>query len=400
MSRLPTTRWLVFLLVAAVIAVAAGASPAEAAPASQSQVSVVVFAYVDVASPGEPNTPCNLQFDDEDEQYALGNPLSSMWYNLQDGGGTQIARQESSALATLQRVRFENIDEMPAYRLVLEAAPSGWALCPQESATRDLDENDFVLGSARETYHFYRPDLVTPGAETPMPTDETPVATVTLGPSPTPSPTITPGGPTLTPPPPPTIAPQPTKDDDDDDGQGGGGDNGGSTAPKDLAGRGKYGAIQGIAFIDTNANGIFEAGEPGLNDVQINLHGGGLELKHITDGTGTYNFEVLGDGQYDVFINPGDEWYITTPEMYTVAVAGLAVTGIDFGLIRYTDLPANYEKTTTTTATTAETATNIKLPSTGVANLPASKALAGLALLLGALGLVGLTTERWWKGRQ
>jgi ABC-type uncharacterized transport system permease subunit len=32
--------------------------------------------------------------------------------------------------------------------------------------------------------------------------------------------------------------------------------------------------------------------------------------------------------------------------------------------------------------------------------MPASQALAGLAILLGALGLVGLTTERWWKKRQ
>ena len=101
MRRLMTVRWLLFLLVAA-LAVAAGASSAEAAPQQQSTVSVVVFAYVDVASPGDPNTPCNLQFDDEDEDFAQSNPLPSMFFRLEDDGGGLIERQETSALATLQ----------------------------------------------------------------------------------------------------------------------------------------------------------------------------------------------------------------------------------------------------------------------------------------------------------
>ncbi|MFN2251963.1 MAG: SdrD B-like domain-containing protein [Anaerolineae bacterium] len=400
MSRLSTTRWLVFLAVAAALMLALAAAPASAAPASQSTVSVVVFAYVDVASPGDVNAPCNLQFDDEDEQYALSNPLPSMWFNLQDGGGTELARQESSALATLQRVRFEQIEEQQSYRLVLEAPPSGWALCPQESATRDLVDTDFVLGSARETYHFYRPDQATPEPTQTgtVPTaTHTPTATVTPGPSPT--------GPTPTPTKTATLAPPPDGGDGEDGEDGGGtGGSGGGTSGSGVAvsgvgvSRGEYGRIEGIAFIDTNANGAFDPGEPGLNDVQVNLHGGGLELKHITDYTGTYNFDILGDGQYDVFVNPGDEWYITTPDKYTVSVAGLLVSGVNFGLIRHTDLPADYDKTATTTTVTVQT--GIRLPSTGVADLPAAGALAGLALLLGVVGLVGLSTERWWKGRQ
>jgi hypothetical protein len=395
MRRLLKVRWLLILVVAAAV-LAAGPSSVDAAPAQQVTVSVVVFAYVDVASPGDPFAPCNLQFDDEDEAYAQTNPLPSMWFKLEDGSGGLLERQETSALATLQRVRFEDIAEQPTYNLILEAPPSGWALCPQESATRTLHDTDFVLGSARETYHFFRPDRVTPEPGV-TPTETPSGATATP-----PPPTVTPGGPTVTaaPPteePPPTPKPPATSKPPDEGEE----EEGGGYQPSlpYIPGRGEYGRIQGVAFIDTNYNGVFDAGEPGLNDVQVYLHGGGLELSHVTDATGTYNFDILGDGQYDVFIQPGSEWFITTPQKYVVTVAGVTVSGIDFGLIRYTDLPEGFDTSQPPAqeVVEAESSTGIKLPSTGVTKAPGTLVFGGLALLLSALGLVGLTTERWWK---
>src|SRR3989304_4622982 len=129
---------------------ASGAAP-------QATVTIVIFSYVDVASPGNPTGACNLQFDTEDETYAQSNPLGQHTFILRDGSGTELGRQLTDALAPLQRARFDNVAELENYTLVLEAPPAGWALCPQEQATRSLTQLDFSLGRARVTYHFYKP---------------------------------------------------------------------------------------------------------------------------------------------------------------------------------------------------------------------------------------------------
>ena len=98
MFRLPSSRWLALVLIAAILTVAYGGGTAHAAPSSQATVEIVVFSYVDVAGNDDPNFPaCNLQFDDEDEDYAMQNPLPSHTFVLQDGAGSEIERPGSVA---------------------------------------------------------------------------------------------------------------------------------------------------------------------------------------------------------------------------------------------------------------------------------------------------------------
>jgi hypothetical protein len=401
MRRLFSARGLAFLLIAA--AVLATGVPAQAAPAQQATVTITVFSYVDVAGnagPGFPAPACNLEFDPDDEAFAQANPLDPHTFILKSGGsGSEIERQTTTALATLQRARFENIAEEDSYILELESVPAGWTLCPQESMTRNLTSADFALNRARVTYHFFKPGQVTPGpGETATPTPPTPT---------TPAPTVTPGGPTLTPTPPrtppPTVVPtgRPTQGPRPTEGPArptsppsGGGDEGEATGAAavavlpglDCTG---LGSIKGVAFIDQNADGKLGPTEPGLNDVGVRLHGGGLQLTAITPASGQYHFEGLGPGEYDVFVAPGPEWKVTTPTKYVVSVRCNVNVGYDFGLIRHSDLPAGAPL-----PAAPAPVPGIKLPATGVMSAPQLPMFGGLALVLGLVGLVGLTVER------
>jgi hypothetical protein len=403
-------RWLASLLVA--LFLATGGLPVHAAPAQQGTVTIVIFSYVDVASPGDPTAACNLQFDTEDETYATSNPLGAHTFILRDPGGTEIGRQLTDALATLQRARFDNVAELESYTLQLEAPPAGWALCPQEQATRTLTQLDFSLGRARATYHFYQA-----GQGTPPPTGEVPTATTAPPVGTTAVPTQTPIVPATTRPPAtpggvPTARPTAKPGGGTSGGTGGDASTGGqagaaavgvagtstgASAPRvgscvisPPPGTGALAMIRGVAFVDNNADGVLGADEPGLNDVEVYLHGGGLELSQITPARGSFSFEALGAGEYSVFINPGPEWRITTPAHCMVRVSGNIVTGVDFGLIRADQVPA---------APVAMAIERVRLPATGVIDLPRGAMLGGLALALSALGLAGLTVERW-RGRR
>lgn len=386
MRRYLSARWLAFLLIAAALVVS-GAPVAQAAPAQQEQstVDIVVFSYVDVAGnpgPGFPAPACNLAFDPEDETYAQSNPLPSHTFVLKGAAGNEIETQATTELATLQRARFEGIPEEESFVLELQGAPPGWQLCPQESASLTLTSADFSLGRARATFHFFVPAQVTPGpgdTATPTMTAQTPMTPMT------PTPTWTPGGPTPTPMPPPTLRPtfepRPTEADGDEPEE----------AEPGLQTTGCTGlsAIKGLAFIDQNADGKLGPVEPGLNDVEVHLHGGGLQISQITPSSGQYSFEGLGAGEYDVFVKPGPEWKVTTPMSYKVAVSCEVVMGYDFGLIRHTDVPAEVAP-----AAPAPGA-GIRLPDAGVMDLPRAPLFGGLALALAVLGLVGLTAEKW-----
>jgi len=390
MSKRFSARWLAVLVIAAAL-VASGA-PAHAAPAQQNVVTIVVFAYVDVAGnpgPGYPAPACNLEFDPDDEAFAQANPLPPMEFVLRDGSGVEIERQTTSELATLQRARFEGIADRESFVLQLTAPPSGWQLCPQQQADRTLTQADFSLQRARVTYHFFRPDLVTPGPDetvvptTPPPAPVTPTVVV---------PTVTPGGPTVTMPPPPpppvrpTLEPRPTAVEDRR-----GEREERYVQPSGCTG---LGAIKGLAFIDLNADGKLGPGEPGLNDVEVRLHGGGLQLSAITPASGQFSFEALGAGMYDVFISPGPEWRITTPSRYAVTVDCNVVMGYDFGLIRHSDVPAGAPL-----PPLPAPGAGIRLPDTGVSMAGRAPVFGGLGFALALLALTGLTLERWRSSR-
>lgn len=403
MRNLRSARLLALLAIAVVLV--AGATGAQAAPAQQVSVTVVVFSYVDVAgNPGSeyPAPACNLEFDPDDEAFATANPLPPMEFVLRDGSGTELARQTTTELALLQRARFEDIAEQESYILQLTAPPSGWVLCPQETADRTLTQDDFSLNRTRVTYHFFQGTAPTavPG-DTATPTVPAPTSVIPTTPTtpgvPTavvPSPTVVPGRT-----PRPTLVPRPTSAGGGEEG----GDDGGNGHPApsqssqmglQVTGCTGLSSIKGLAFIDQNADGKLGPTEPGLNDVEVRLHGGGLQLSAITPANGQYSFEALGAGTYDVFISPGPEWKVTTPSSYQVTVNCQVVMGYDFGLVRYGDLPADVP-----VRPLPKPGEGIRLPDTGVMDVPQLPLYGGLAAVLALLGLVGLTLERWRAGR-
>lgn len=370
--RSHVTRSLLALALALGVAAAFdGAASAE--PSLQSEFTILAVGFVDVSGGSDPACPaCNGEYDDTDEDFAAANPLPELEFVLRDTSGAEIDRQTTSPLAGFQRYSFmvPEIIDGESYTLELVADPSGWQLCFNDTPSRTLTIDDFTINNAREDFRFYQ------GCDTVPPTAEVPTAT------------LEPGAPTHTPDPSrPTATPRPSGDRDKDDEPG-----------ERFVNR--LGSIRGIAFIDLNANGVFEAGEPGLNDVGVNLRGGGHEMFQITGPTGVHSWDGIGTGEYDLFIEPGSEWKITTPSKYKVTINGGVLTGFDFGLIRWSDLPVDkhdkprdhkpYEK--------RYDHGGIRLPSTGVADLPTAPLMAVMALVLGGLAVAGWSFERRNRG--
>lgn len=387
MMRLLTSR-ISFALVAALFAAAMLASTGSAAPAQQTDLTILAVGFVDVAGGSDPDCPaCNGEYEDEDEDYAMNNPLGEMEFVVRDDGGTEIDRQTTTPLAGFQRVTFDVPELNPgeSYTLELVSPPSNWLLCFNEAASRTLSFDDFQLGSAREDYRFYQSSVCdNGGGETPTPTS-VPAVTNTPGPSPT----MDPNAPTSTPRPEPTEDPDDGDDDDKDSG----------TGHTDEADRDLFATIEGIAFIDHDENGMYGAGEPGLNDVLVRLHGGGLELEYLTGPTGVYSFGTLRPGTYDVFIQPGSEWKITTPNRYTVVVNDGIYRGNDFGLIRWDDAGKHMPEKKHYDRHYDKTHDGIRLPETGIADVATVPMLGTLALLLGALAVFGYGAERRRRDR-
>lgn len=397
MMRLLTPR-ISFAFVAALFASAMLASPSSAAPAQQTDLTILAVGFVDVAGGSDPSCPaCNGEYDDEDEDYAMNNPLGEMEFVVRDDGGTEVDRQTTTPLAGFQRVTFTVPELNPgeSYTLELVNPPSSWLLCFNEAASRTLSFDDFQLGSAREDYRFYQSSVCDNGGGSPTATSVPPVNTATPGPSPT----RDPNAPTSTPRPEPTDKPDSGGDDDDDDDD--------KPIADDEADRDLFATIEGIAFIDHDENGMYGAGEPGLNDVLVRLHGGGLELEFLTGPTGVYSFGTLRPGTYDVFIAPGGEWKVTTPHKYTVTVNDGINRGYDFGLIRWTDAGTQHPKKDYDRggkhdydrADYDRDHDGIRLPSTGIADVPTAGMLGSLALLLGALAVFGYGAERRRRDR-
>lgn len=347
-------RCLVTVLVTALLFMAwPWAPPAHAVP-NQQGLELVVIGFVDLFGGNDPDCPgCNGEYDPEDEDAAMTDPLPDMEFRVLDTGGTEIARDTTTALAGLQRVFFQNLPDLQdneTLTLELVAGPVGWELCPNESATRTLTIDDFQLGSSREDYHFWHGCAVNPTA----------TPTTPAGPSPT-----------------PTATKQPS--------DGGGEEKGGEPEP--------LGSIKGLAFIDLEGDGILGPNDPGLNDVGVHLVGGGLQLFQITGSTGQFSFDGLGAGEYDVYVQPGPEWRVTTPSRYKVRVSGNVVTGIDFGFVRVAGAPVKKAKV-------IAPGRGVRMPSTGFTDLPLPRLMGVVTLVLAGLTVVGFSTERRKKRRQ
>lgn len=341
---------------------------ASAAPAAQSEFTILVVGFVDVFGASDPACPaCNGEYETEDDDYAVSNPLSPAEFILRDTSGTEIDRQTTSPLAGYQRYSFmvPELFDGESYTVELAGDPPGWQLCFNDTPARTLTVDDFTINNARVDFRFYQ------GCDAVPPTQAVPTATLQPG-QPTPTPDASR----------PTNTPKPS---------GGGG--GANREPGERFVN-RLGSIRGIAFIDLNANGVFEAGEPGLNDVGVNLRGGGHEMFQITGPTGVHSWDGIGTGEYDLFIEPGPEWKITTPSKYKVKINGGVLTGYDFGLIRFSDLPVDKMDKPAHMAQPKSNYGTIRLPSTGVADLPTSPLMAVLALVLGGLAVAGWGYER------
>ncbi len=352
----------VLILCAVLLGAAANVAAAPAPQAAGRTISV--DGYVDVSGDAGLACPgCNLVFDAADRDASKLDPLPSFTVIVRDVADQELARGTTSltsgASATLQQLQL-TVPEAAEYRVILDGAPAGWELCPNQQAVITLTEDDFRLNRALVSFFFWKGCA---GLPTPMPT-----ATGAVMPSPTV--TVGPGTPTLTPGPLPTLGPtrEPAR-----------------PAPEVGRPHVALGSIRGLAYIDLNGDGQLAPDEPGLNDVAVHLRGGGLDLVQITPGTGQYSFDGLGVGEYDVFIDPGPEWQVTTPKLYKIRVSGGTVMGYDFGL-RRVGAPL-------LEAPVAPGA-GVRLPATGVMSLRPSTMLGVATVLFGALAVLGMALER------
>jgi protocatechuate 3,4-dioxygenase beta subunit len=113
----------------------------------------------------------------------------------------------------------------------------------------------------------------------------------------------------------------------------------GGPAPGKDFGNFRLGSISGMKFNDLNADGIKDAGEPGISGWKIRLLRGAAQVDSVTtDVNGNYQFTNLPAGAYTVKEEFQSGWIQTFPasqESHAVAiVSGSAVTGRDFGNVQ------------------------------------------------------------------
>jgi hypothetical protein len=96
-------------------------------------------------------------------------------------------------------------------------------------------------------------------------------------------------------------------------------------------------SVSGNVFIDAFADGEFTPGEPGLQNVTVELYAddGALVSSTLTDGSGFYEFEDVADGVYSVSVSVdaavADYFEPTADGPIQVTVENEDVTGIKFG---------------------------------------------------------------------
>lgn len=93
-------------------------------------------------------------------------------------------------------------------------------------------------------------------------------------------------------------------------------------------------AVHGIAFNDTNHNGVRDVGEPGLANWVLNLTGP-TSYRTTTDGDGNFTFSDIGIGTYTLSESAQVGWFQTLPlnfGSYSITItSGLDTNGLVFG---------------------------------------------------------------------
>ncbi|WP_206483423.1 Ig-like domain-containing protein [Thalassotalea sp. G2M2-11] len=93
----------------------------------------------------------------------------------------------------------------------------------------------------------------------------------------------------------------------------------------------KRGVVTGLVFNDLNANGKFDAGEPGVNGVDMTVTPG--SVVNTTQGDGSFYYGNLADGDYSLAITVPTGFVATTAESLSVTVSDTNVnTGLLFGI--------------------------------------------------------------------
>jgi hypothetical protein len=99
--------------------------------------------------------------------------------------------------------------------------------------------------------------------------------------------------------------------------------------------------IQGRVFRDSNINGTYNDGEPGIPNITVELSNG---QKTVTDGEGRYRFTGLGQNVYRIGISLAqfkDAVRVTTPADLSLDLAESAKPEVDFGVVNFARVIGN-----------------------------------------------------------
>jgi protocatechuate 3,4-dioxygenase beta subunit len=137
------------------------------------------------------------------------------------------------------------------------------------------------------------------------------------------------------------------------------------------------GTIQGLKFRDSNNNGILDAGEPGLPDVEIRLTnvtaggGSGTPLTTTTNSSGNYLFANLAPGTYRIREVNQTGFTQSTPDPADIALtSGAIVSDINFGNFPTLPPTPTPEPTPTPTGPVPPTPGPTPTPTPGPAPVP------------------------------
>ncbi len=104
----------------------------------------------------------------------------------------------------------------------------------------------------------------------------------------------------------------------------------------------ELGGIDGVVFSDSNSNGLWDSGEPGLSGAGLSLFAAnGVKVGDRTsDATGAYQFADLEPGNYRLLALPPPGHSLTTTDQQVTVVGG-AMTTVDLAAEGYEPPPDN-----------------------------------------------------------
>ena len=97
--------------------------------------------------------------------------------------------------------------------------------------------------------------------------------------------------------------------------------------------------IEGLVFVDTNANQTHDSGEAGLPNVDVTLSNADGPISTVHTGSdGRYAFSSVPPGVYTVTVTQPTGYVPTTPRQRQVEVVDASVFDVDFGFISATNV--------------------------------------------------------------